>query len=239
MPLLRRLTDKGIEDLQQFLNALPTDPATPVPVGLLTDNTASEALPIEIDVQQKEFSSRMEAAEHIHSLLNKPEAAGMDRSRGIWAWLALFYFEQLCPLRKDGSRKPGKNYRWVPEGHAFRYYRHLLAGPYLIYKSFRDDPQLARIVLCGSLDTPGDFVEQLASRQDFVQNKTIIGAATTLYLNTQSGKPKRGTADTKHKPGTLRRFVDIINQLDPTWDLYSMTTVQLISRLPVEFDVFK
>src|SRR5262249_1194192 len=129
--------------------------------------------------------------------------------------------------------------RYVPSGHAWRYYRHLLAGPYLVYKAYRDDPSQAGIVLYGPLETITDFTEQLASRQDVVQNKAAIGAATALYLNPQSGRPKRGAADTKHKPGTLRRFTDLINQLDPTFDLYSMNAGQLLTRLPAEFDGFR
>ena len=93
-------------------------------------------------------------------------------------------------------------------------------------------------MLCGAVDSPGDFVEQLASRQDFVQNKAVIDAATVLYLNPGSGKPKRGASPTQRKPGTLRRFVDVVNQFDPVWDLYSIGTVELINKLPAEFAVY-
>ena len=40
--------------------------------------------------------------------------------------------------------------------------------------------------------------------------------------DTKKDRPKRGAASTKRKPGTLRRFVDLIQQLDLTYDLYSM-----------------
>jgi hypothetical protein len=41
------------------------------------------------------------------------------------------------------------------------------------------------------------------------------------------------------RPGTVFRFIDILDQLDVTWDLYSMTTDMLLGCLPAEFDRFK
>jgi len=239
MPLLRKMNQKGIEALQQFISEVVVDANKPVPTSILTDPATSEALQVQLTVDEKQFTSRMQAAEYLHGILAKPEASGLDREPGVWAWLSLLYFDQLCPKDKAGKRNPKAIARWIPSGHAFRYYRHLLAGPYLIYKAFRDGPARAAIVLCGPLHSPGDIVEQLASRQEFVQNKAVIEAATKLYLNPLSGKPKRGAADTKHRPGTLRRYVDVINQLDPTWDLHSMTADQLLAKLPKEFDGYK
>lgn len=236
--VLRKLNDNGVAVLLQHLATLESAPDTALPAGLLTENATSEALSVQIEVEPKAFPSRMAAAEYIFGILGVPEAVGLDRQPKVWAWLAAFYVDQLCPKRKDGTRRPGEQARWIPSGHAFRYYRHLLAGPYLIYRAFRDQPERARIVLCGSVDAPGDFVEQLASRQDFVQNKAVIGAATTLYINETTGKPKRGAAPTQRKAGTLRRFVDVINQLDPTWDLYSIGVDELIHKLPGEFNVY-
>ena len=237
MPSLRKLNQKGIGALQQFLSEIVLDPDKSVPVALLDNADTSDSVSVSIVVEPKSLASRMEAAEYLAGLFAQSEKIALDP--GVWAWLSLFYFDQLCPKRKDGTRKPGEIARWIPSGHAWRYYRHLLAGPYLIYRAFRDDPKRAAVVLCGPLDTPGDFVEQLASRQDFVQNRAVIEAATKLYLNLKTGKPRRGTADTKHRPGTLRRFIDIINQLDPTWDLYAMTADQLLAKLPQEFNPYK
>lgn len=236
MALLRKLNDKGMNEFRQFLEAVVESPDTPLPVALLTSDDTSEALPIAIEIEPVIFASRMEAAEYLYNVFSAP-ALGLDRISEVWSWLSCFFFEQLCP-KKNGVRKPGEEARWIPSGHAFRYYRHLLAGPYLIYKSFRDEPSCAAIVLCGALDTPGDFVGQLAARQDFIQNKAVMGAATKLYLNSESGKPKRGASPTERKPGTLRRFVDVVNQFDLTWDLHSMATGELVKKLPGEFAAY-
>jgi hypothetical protein len=238
MAYLRKLNDHGVERMKEFLAELELNPSTPVPLEILSDLATSEQLPVSLNMEDRRFGSRMAAAEYLYGVLSSPGATGLDRDPGVWAWLSLFYFDELCPKRKDGTRKLREVARLIASGHAFRYYRHLLAGPYLIFKAFRDDPEKAKIVLSGPLDTISDFIEQLASRQDFVQNKAVIGAATALYFNESTGKPKRGAADTKHSPGTLRRFVDIINQFEPTWDLYSMTAQQLVAKLPQEFSAY-
>ena len=238
MAELRKLNPSGINELQNFLTALPDSPDLALPADFLTGTATSEALAVKIEVAQQMFGSRMEAGKYLYDLFSAPEAAGLDRVAEIWAWLSCFHFEQLCPKQKDGSKKPGELARWIPSGHAFRYYRHLLSGPYLIYKAFRDSPEKAAIVMCGAVDTPGDFVGQLASRQDFVQNKAVIHAATSLYLNPESGKPKKGASPTEKRPGTLRRFVDVVNQFDPVWDLYSIGTDELINKLPNEFATY-
>jgi hypothetical protein len=73
-----------------------------------------------------------------------------------------------------GHRKPGERARHIPDATNFlRYYRHLLAGPWRTYRTHRDDPGRARVVLCQPLHTPGDLVEQLASRQELVTNRRL------------------------------------------------------------------
>jgi hypothetical protein len=238
MAELRKLTDNGITEMRTFLSAVQENPDLTLPKNFLTGAPTSEGLSAKIEVSPQVFRNRMEAGRFLYDLFSIPEASGLERDPAIWAWLSCLFFDQLCPKRKDGTMRPGEEARWIPVGTAFRYYRHLLGGPYLLFKAFRDDPDRAKIVLCSGVDSPGDFVGQLASRQDFVQNKAVIGAATTLYVDSASGKPKRGASPTQKRPGTLRRFVDVVNQFDPVWDLYSIGTVELINKLPAEFAVY-
>jgi hypothetical protein len=137
-----------------------------------------------------------------------------------------------APL-ENGKRFVGEEARYIPGAASWRYYRHLLAGPYRIFQLHRDR---AKLLLSGQLGRPGDFAEQLASRQEFITNPGIIGAASLLYYDDEKHRPRRGAASTKRKPGTLRRFVDVVQQLDLTYDLYSMQPVEVLTILPKEFD---
>ncbi len=90
-------------------------------------------------------------------------------------------------------------------------------------------------MLCQHPSKPGDFVEQLASRQERITNPPIIVAANQLYYDDATAKPKVGAAPNWPKSGTLRRYITLLDQLDLTYDLYSMTTEEILEVLPGEF----
>lgn len=193
----------------------------------------STTLSPEIEVEARSFANRFAAGEYLYFLFRESNISSLDEDRGIWAWLSAFYFDQLCP---DGTR-PGMDYRWVPSVNSFRnYYRHLLAGPYFIYRAHQDNPQLAMAVLATPLHRPGDIVEQLASRQEIVTNGSVMEVATRLYIG-EDGAPKPRAAG--RGAGSARRLADVLTQLDLTWDLYDLSTEKLLDLLPAEFDEFK
>ena len=158
----------------------------------------------------------------------------MDSDVGIWAWLAAFYFDQL--IQSNG--RVGEDARWVPAVGDFRkYYRHLLAAPYQIFRAHRDNPHRALVLLANPPNRPGDLVEQLLSRQEVVTNKTAMQVATTLYIDPVTKFPKANA--TRRRRGGATRFVAVLSQLDLIWDLYHITPDQLIELLPAEFEEFK
>lgn len=242
MTELRMLTTNGINAFREYLESLRgASSAPPIPHGLLNDPEMSEGFDQQIEIEQRTFGSRLSASKYIDEVFTSSGVDGIENIPGVWAWLSLFYFEELCPKSKGGIRDPKKFARLLPEAHAFRYYRHLLAGPYQIYRAFRDEPAGAAIVLCQPLDKPGDYVEQLASRQEIISNRGVIEAATVMYFDPVKQKYKPG-GQSKDKPGTLRRLVDILSQFDLTYDLYSFHeagATPFLELLPREFNRWK
>jgi len=236
--LVRELNEEGIRRFVEFLVSLSTDTPQGRPVDILTDSRTSQGLASDITIENRSFSSRFDAAQYLDERFRASKLVDIETNRGLWAWLSLFYFDQLCPADKSGRRKPGELARWVPEVANFRrYYRHLLAGPYRIYRAHRDCPERALALLYNPLSKPGDIVEQLASRQEFVTNKAVVEAATWLYIDGASRTAKKGAGG--KGPGSARRFAEVLNQLDVTWDLYAMSADDLLSILPAEFNRFK
>jgi len=235
---LRRFNDEGINRFGQFLDALAADGALAVPNDLLTDTVCSVPVSPGPEVQAREFASRMEAARYLDSVLTGVKGCDVERDAGLWAWLSLFYFEQLCPPDGRGHRKPGERARWIPAvDEARRFYRHLLAGAYRVYRAHRDNPEMAMVLLHTPLQRTGHFWYQLASRQELVTNPAIMEAATELYLGQCGTKPKRGA--TSEIPGGVFRFAAVLNQFDTVWDLYAMRKEQILDLLPGEFDRFR
>jgi hypothetical protein len=145
----------------------------------------------------------------------------------------------VCPPDESGLRKPGRDYRHIlelgyPNGH-----RHLLAGAWLVYSVYGLQDKLSRLMLWTPLHIESKFHHELASRQTLITNKGILEAADKLYFRESEGRPEKGALMKKAAPGTLRRFIDVIQQLDLTYDLYSMSGEQILTLLPPEFEEWR
>jgi hypothetical protein len=180
----------------------------------------------------------MDAARYLDAILSNVTGCDVERDVGLWVWLTLFYFDQVCPPDGNGRRKVGAYARYVPAvtNHQ-KYYRHLLAGPYRVLRAHRSNPDRALVLLCGPLYRPGDIVEQLVARQEIVTNPNAVEVATAIYFDPQRGSFRRGAAG--KGAGSARRLADILNQFDVTWDLYSMSVPDILAKLPKEFDRFR
>ncbi len=234
---LRRFNDVGIARFGAYLDGLAADPALPPPAALLEDDEASAPLPGDAVPIAAKFANRMAAARTLDELLSKVTGCDVERDGGLWTWLTLFYFDSVCPKDGNGRRKAEARARYIPAVTDYqKYYRHLLAGPYRVFRAHRTDPDRALVLLCGPVHRPGEIVEQLLSRQEIITNPSAVEAATEIYFDKAKGGFRRGAAG--KGAGSARRLAAVLNQFDLTWDLASMTAQQLMERLPREFDRF-
>ncbi len=234
---LRKLKDSGILKFHEFLDSLDTDNPESPPVHILNNPDYSDGVSNSF-VKKVTFTNKLEMARYLHDLFCDLDYPLVLKDKGIWAWLSLFFFDQLCPKTHGNRYKPGKRYRWVPEISNFQtYYRHLLRGPYLIYNFHKDKPERAMALLSGDIDKLGDLHEQIASRQELITNKSLIEATYTLYYNPKTRSNKKGSGG--KGGGSPRRLADIIDQFNLTWDLYFMTPDMILTLLPEEFEKFR
>ncbi len=235
---IHRLNDAGIEKMAAFLDSLETNNPFPYPSEIIDQPEYAEPVIDGADLSQKVFGSRMEMTDYLYKTGRIANLPNIERDRGLWSWLAIYYFEQLCPLDENGKRVPRERARWIPQlDNSFRYYRHLMAGPFLIYLAHRDNPERASVLLSGPVNKPGELLGQFASRMEFVTNPIVLDVASFLYVDTVSNKLKRGVGSKTN--GGARRLADILMQFDVTWDLRTVTAKQLLSMLPSEFNKFK
>jgi hypothetical protein len=190
-------------------------------------------------ISMREFANRYEAGKYFYELFANVDFGDKDpeRDSGLWTWLAAVWLDVLAPV-SGTQRALGANARYVLEADNYkRYYRHLLAAPYRIYRAHRDNPERAMAVLATPVQRPGDAVEQLASRQEIVSNPNLMEVVTRLYYDSSTGKLKRGSG-TKHD-GSPRRFArDTLPQFDLTYDFYGMEASQVLRLLPKEYSRF-
>jgi len=230
---VRRLTKAGIDKFREYLGELRTGSTAKPPRWLLTDSDTSEPFSPERWIEERSFGTRLDAARYLCEVFEGLSA--LEEDVGLWSWLSLYFFDQVCPVRADGTRSPGRDYRHILEP-GYRYgHRHLLGGPYLVYRLHGDE---ALLLLCTKVHVENNFHHELASRQALISNREIIRAAAILYLHPRRRTPKRQAQD-RRAPGNLYRFVDVLQQLDLTYDLYSMSAEKILELLPAEFDAWK
>ncbi len=233
---VRALNEKGIQKFRDYLNEIREGSTQQPPVDILKNSVYSSELESGVEVENNLFGDKLEMAKYLYSRFQMLSHSEVGQNVGLWSWLALYYFNQLCPPIRSGKRIPGQDYRHILELDYRRYYRHLLVGPYNIFGLHGDR---APLLLSGPLDKSSRYYEELSSRQGFITNRGVIEAANLLYFDSEQRKVKRGPAVTSRKPGTLMRFIDIIQQLDLTYDLYSMTGNEVLALLPSEFDEWR
>jgi len=232
---LRTLNEKGIALYRDYLDTLRGGAQGRPPLELLTDPWCSAKVPLEITVEQRAFPNKFALGRYLNDALRLLPHAQVERQVGLWSWLTLFYFEQVCPVNRYGRRAAGPHYRYILDLDFRRFNRHLLLGPYYACKLHGDS---AALLLYGPVHQTNQFFIELTSRQALFANRGVIEAATLLYHDPKTGRAKRG-AGAKDKPGTLRRFIDVVQQLDLTHDLFSMRGSDVVALLPAEFDPWK
>jgi hypothetical protein len=235
---LRRFNSDGIAVFAEYRARLQLEPTLPPPLDLLEDAALTEFISEDVEVVARSFTNRLEAGLFLNELI---DAAGVnlpEQDRGLWTWLTLFFFDEVCPADGNGHRDPQDEARLLPllDNHQ-RFYRHLLLGPFLIVRAHRDQPERAVAFLKQPLWKPGDIVEQLASRKELVTNRAVAEAATRLYFDPVAGAFKRGHSSKVR--GGPRRLASLLNQLDLTWYLYGLSADEILNLLPKEFDRFR
>jgi hypothetical protein len=131
--------------------------------------------------------SRLELAEILHRSIDSNVSVKKLRfDQGLWSWLAAAWMPALFE-KSPKTAKIGEQARWILDLQKTRYYRHLLAGPYLIYNHHLPNPKKALAILGGSAIIPGELVGQIAASSDIAFS---VGAevATILYVDPVTGK---------------------------------------------------
>lgn len=238
---LRKFTDKGIERFRVYLRDLAAGLAAEHPRHLLTDPEFSRPVRGRVELEQHQFASRLILARYLDRILDdlpeRPDKLVNDVQ--LWSWMSLFFFDQVCPADDKGRRKPGRGYRHIPEpGYPYGH-RHLIAGPYLVYTVYEWQDELSKLLLHTPLSVESHFHHQITSRQSMITNRGIMEALHILYYDDAHSKPRRGPIMNRDAPGSLYRFINVIQQLDVTYDLYSMSGAEIVSLLPKEFAHWK
>lgn len=233
----RIFSEEGENEFRKYIQTLRTNHSVPRP-NLNDQPHSKEYVPSFLIDETKKFSSKLELAEYLdecfrnHSI--KRENILLEQK--LWTWLAYIWFDQLAPVQTNGVRRLREDAKYICNSEYRDYYRHLIAGIYNIYSLHGKINSL--IFLCSPIYEHNDFIEQFASRQFIISHKNIIETITKLYFDSSLKRPKRG-AQSRDRPGNIRRFVEIIQQFELTYDIYNISPEGIIALLPSEYDEWK
>ncbi|CAG1008932.1 hypothetical protein ANRL4_03957 [Anaerolineae bacterium] len=222
-------TDTGIQAFRECLTQMKARSLLDLPSTLLTDSQFSRPVDESLQVEFRDFANTREMIQYLHPIVTTLDLPDKFYNTGLWAWLSAFYFDVVCP-KKHGSRNPGEEARHILKRSWRDSYRHLIAAPLRIYDAHGDE--LTHILLYPHPSERSEFLREIMGVQELAMNPSILDALRILFWDQSRGRPKRGALDKKGKPGTLRRFIAVVNQFNLTFDLFAMSGEQIVKLLP-------
>src|SRR5262245_26273741 len=124
--IVRQFNQSGLKAFRDLLDGTREHPSGPVDRRILVDPGLTEIVAPEIDIAPQRFTTRGDAAAYLAKHLAPLRDDDVSRNAGLWSWLSLFYFDEVCPP-KNGVRAVRNDYSYVFEPTNPRhFYRHLL-----------------------------------------------------------------------------------------------------------------
>jgi len=237
MQQLRKLNDEGVRRFSEYLNdGAPGD----APLSLLQNPETSDRLSRVVVVAERAFENRYDFGVWLNWTLAGFDPAMISGDQSLWTSLALLFFDQICPKAGDGTRDVKELYRYILSTDYRHYYRHLIRSPWQLVRLHGENARLL-LVAPQQRDYPlsvhGEILEQFGGRQQVLGSKPIVAAASKLYLDAETGRPRKGVAGSGR--GSARRFGLVLRQLDLTYDPEAMPDERLIGILPAEFETWR
>ncbi len=184
-------------------------------------------------IEVRGFNSRRDFVEYIDESFRAAGFHGDGDEPGMWEWLSLYYIDAICPPDQDGKRKPGVDGRYLMNDvEARRRNRHLLRGPYMLYRRHGSGSQMD-LLLEAPLHVHRIASTHIAERPRIFGSSGALMAASRMYFDHIVGKPKRGYSD---KASGLRAFCKHLNNLPDCFDLAEMSADTIMALLPEQFE---
>lgn len=232
--LIRSLNERGLGRFRSWLEAGALGDA---PFDLLHDPQTSEPVLGTGEVEQTQFANRYDLAVHVLPAFANCDFQRASDDAGIWGWLSLFYIDLLCPKDLTNARKVLALHRYLFDPGFRTAAGHLIREAVLAVRVHGVHSKVLLVSPKGGIkDTLA--LTQIGSRRDLISNPDIIELAWRLYFDNRRNGLRHGAAS-RTRPGAVRRFAQVTQQLSLTYDLPGMTTLQIAGLLPPEFDHWK
>lgn len=236
---LRRFNALGLSEVDRIL-ALGFSDTSKSLTDLLSRSDLTEMVSPSTNVVPQNFSNRWECGKYFHELIEGNRAAlrrDPETDRGLWTWLAIAWFQYLKkPNSASGAGWPRE--RWILSLSYSRYYKHLLAGPWIVYRKYCDNPEFCKVLLLPEITKPAhDISEHFLCKYELVNSPGFVAVAAELYMRADGKGYKKGAQG--NGKGSIKRLRLYSGQLELTYDLMSLSKERILELLPSEFARFR
>ena len=208
-----------------FPRALISDPQFAQPYGSGNKIDAS-----------KTFANRYELGAYLKTVLGG-DFRRLEKEFGLWTWLVVLYRDQLMPSSAAISRPehyiPAEVLSDLRSSRLDQLnYRHCARSCHYIV--CRHD-SAAKVLVSRNLQSFGDAMEGVMSRQRLLRNDVILSSIAHAYWDRGQRKQKSGM-NAQDKPATLRRFIKVVpNTVPLTYDIDYLTPKKVFKIAGREF----
>lgn len=232
--IARTFTDEGIREFRGWLAAARRNPTLPPPRHLLDDERLAPPVAPPVTVEPARLRTKREAAAYLARAFASVPDDDLARHAGLWSWLSVFFFDEICPPR-GGRRRVHNDYYYVFEPHNPRhYYRHLLFVSWNVRRVAGGHDRVF-------LDTPlwrlDQATEKVMSKLYLTRIPCIFEVIDRLYWDPERQRIRTGVLNPwPGSPGDLTNRLPLrIRQLEKTYDLVSLDADRLLELLGDEF----
>ena len=239
---IRQMNYKGIAESKAYLADLRAGQFdTPFPAHIISDPEYAQVLYPATSIEDRSFSNRREAGKYLGERLAHFVVEGVQQNHGLWSWLGMFYFHSLVNRDTNGNPDLGRDsdaaYVLDPASPGWGDNRHRLL---MAYETYTLHGENAWYILDQPVNSAGQLTNRLSGKPTIFRSQGIVKLAHLLYTDPLTRSTKRGFGgggrENQRSPGNLMRFIDVLDQLYMTYDVYGMTAEELMKLLPPEFD---
>ena len=178
------LNREGTQLFRQFVESVRSGAIQDTPLALLQNSATCEELEPQMMMEPVFPASRFELGRNLAEWLRPSEQRVVSRNVGLWNWLSLRLFDQLCPPDAAGRRKVLQTSHYVLDDvfSYQQYYRHLIRFAWLAYVTHGEQ---ARVLLCGS----GKDAEGIGQWGDMSEQARLPARCLRQQNDNQRGRP--------------------------------------------------
>ena len=233
---IRKFNSQGNERFYELLWRMKSGEPISLSESTLYDPEYTDEVDFEAEIENRTFESRYDMGKYLASLLPAETIVQWHSDTGLWNWFSWLWFDQLCPLKTDGSRqKISQIYNYLLSPSWNHRPRHALRTSWMLVDRYGEK---IRFMLSKPPGTRGHIIEVFLGTQFYFNCPGVVETASRLYTNSSGTTFKKGSTSRK-RAGNIERYIRYLNQLDLTYDLFSIKQEVLWEMLPLEFEGFK